>query len=38
LTRLGRAEEARTELAEAIDRCGNAQERWLLKRKRDALG
>lgn len=38
LAQLGRDEEARAELDEAIDRCGNAQERRLLERKRDALG
>jgi predicted RNA polymerase sigma factor len=37
LTRLGRTEEARAELARAIDLCGNARERELLERKRAAL-
>ena len=38
LTRLGRTEEARAELALAVRLCGNARERDLLERKRDALG
>jgi RNA polymerase sigma factor (sigma-70 family) len=38
LTRLGRIEEARAELALAVRLCGNARERDLLERKRDALG
>ncbi|MCO1654212.1 RNA polymerase sigma factor [Pseudonocardia humida] len=38
LTRLGRTAEARAELARAIGLCGNARERELLERKRDALG
>jgi RNA polymerase sigma factor (sigma-70 family) len=38
LTRLGRAQEARAELALAVRLCGNARERGLLERKRDALG
>jgi RNA polymerase sigma factor (sigma-70 family) len=33
LTRLGRAEEARTELAQAIELCGNERERAVLERK-----
>ena len=37
LTRLGRTEEARAELALAVRLCGNARERDLLERKRDAL-
>jgi RNA polymerase sigma factor (sigma-70 family) len=37
LTRLGRIEEARAELALAVRLCGNARERDLLERKRDAL-
>jgi predicted RNA polymerase sigma factor len=38
LTRLGRTEEAREELTLAVRLCGNARERGLLERKRDALG
>jgi RNA polymerase sigma factor (sigma-70 family) len=38
LTRLGRVEEARAELGRAVGLCGNARERELLERKRDALG
>ncbi len=38
LTRLGRTEEAREELALAVRLCGNARERELLERKRDGLG
>ncbi len=38
LTRLGRRAEARDELAAAVRLCGNARERALLERKRDALG
>jgi predicted RNA polymerase sigma factor len=38
LTRLGRTEEARAELTRAAGLCGNARERELLERKRDALG
>jgi predicted RNA polymerase sigma factor len=38
LTRLGRTEEARAELALAVRLCGNARERDLLERKRGALG
>ncbi|TYL55405.1 RNA polymerase sigma factor [Nocardioides sp. BGMRC 2183] len=38
LTRLGRAEQARSELAVAIERCPNAAERVALQRKYDALG
>jgi RNA polymerase sigma factor (sigma-70 family) len=38
LTRLGRVEEARAELGRAAGLCGNARERELLERKRDALG
>jgi RNA polymerase sigma factor (sigma-70 family) len=37
LTRLGRTEEARIELARAADLCGNTRERELLERKRAAL-
>ena len=37
LARLGRIEEARSELARAASLCGNARERELLERKRDAL-
>jgi RNA polymerase sigma factor (sigma-70 family) len=37
LTRLGRTEEARAELARAIGLCRNARERELLERKRAAL-
>jgi RNA polymerase sigma factor (sigma-70 family) len=37
LGRLGRVEEARAELARAAELCGNARERELLERKRDAL-
>jgi predicted RNA polymerase sigma factor len=37
LTRLGRHEEARAELGLAVRLCGNARERGLLERKRDAL-
>jgi RNA polymerase sigma factor (sigma-70 family) len=37
LHRLGRAEEARAELARAVDLCGNARERELLERKRAAV-
>jgi RNA polymerase sigma factor (sigma-70 family) len=38
LTRLGRTEEARAELARAARLCGNVRERELLERKRSALG
>jgi RNA polymerase sigma factor (sigma-70 family) len=38
LGRLGRAEEARAELANAARLCGNARERELLERKRELLG
>jgi predicted RNA polymerase sigma factor len=38
LTRLGRVEEARTELGRAVELCANARERAVLERKRDALG
>ena len=38
LARLGRAEEARRELAVAVARCGNARERALLERKIADLG
>lgn len=38
LSRLGRREEARAELALAAGRCGNERERALLERKIDALG
>ena len=38
LTRLGRAEEARAELARAVELCANARERAVLERKRAALG
>jgi RNA polymerase sigma factor (sigma-70 family) len=38
LTRLGRTGEARAELTRAAGLCGNARERELLERKRDALG
>ncbi|MFD3507778.1 RNA polymerase sigma factor [Nocardia sp. NPDC058666] len=38
LTRLGRTDEARTELTEAHHRCGNERERAVLARKLDALG
>jgi predicted RNA polymerase sigma factor len=37
LSRLGRIEEARSELARAAERCGNARERALLERKVRAL-
>jgi RNA polymerase sigma factor (sigma-70 family) len=37
LTRLGRREEARTELEVAVGRCGNARERAVLERKLAAL-
>ncbi|WP_433290605.1 RNA polymerase sigma factor [Pseudonocardia sp. CA-142604] len=37
LTRLGRPVEAREALGLAVERCGNARERELLERKRDAL-
>jgi RNA polymerase sigma factor (sigma-70 family) len=37
LTRLGRVEEAREELALAVRLCGNVRERDLLERKRNAL-
>ncbi|GHF17862.1 RNA polymerase sigma factor [Amycolatopsis deserti] len=38
LVRLGRGEEARTELRRAIELCGNDRERAVLRRKLDALG
>lgn len=38
LTRLGRTEEARSELARAIRLCGNARERAMLERKLRELG
>ncbi|GAA3448110.1 RNA polymerase sigma factor [Planomonospora venezuelensis] len=38
LTRLGRAEEARTELERAVRLCGNGRERAVLERKLAALG
>jgi predicted RNA polymerase sigma factor len=38
LTRLGRVEEARTELGRAVELCANAREREVLERKRNALG
>ena len=38
LTRLGRTEEARSELARAVDLCGNARERAVLERKLRDLG
>ena len=38
LSRMGRTDEARAELGRAVDLCGNARERALLERKRDALG
>jgi RNA polymerase sigma factor (sigma-70 family) len=38
LTRLGRAEEARSELGRAIELCGNARERAVLERKLAGLG
>ncbi|HYI60631.1 MAG TPA: DUF6596 domain-containing protein [Acidimicrobiales bacterium] len=38
LARLGRVEEARSELERAVDLCGNARERGLLDRKRRDLG
>jgi predicted RNA polymerase sigma factor len=38
LTRLGRAEEARTELEHAIRLCGNERERAVLERKVADLG
>jgi predicted RNA polymerase sigma factor len=38
LTRLGRVAEAREALGRAVERCGNARERELLERKRNALG
>ncbi|HEV7720246.1 MAG TPA: DUF6596 domain-containing protein, partial [Iamia sp.] len=37
LSRMGRTDEARAELGRAVDLCGNARERALLERKRDAL-
>lgn len=37
LTRLGRVAEAREALGLAVERCGNARERELLERKRNAL-
>jgi predicted RNA polymerase sigma factor len=38
LTRLGRADEARSELALALERCGNDGERAVLERKLATLG
>ncbi|MFI6577356.1 RNA polymerase sigma factor [Nocardiopsis sp. NPDC050513] len=38
LTRLGRTEEARTELERAVELCGNARERGVLERKLADLG
>ncbi|MFD4194762.1 RNA polymerase sigma factor [Amycolatopsis thermoflava] len=38
LVRLGRTEEARTELTRAVELCGNERERAVLGRKLDALG
>jgi RNA polymerase sigma factor (sigma-70 family) len=38
LTRLGRTEDARSELARAVDLCGNARERTVLERKLTDLG
>jgi RNA polymerase sigma factor (sigma-70 family) len=38
LTRLGRTDEARSELTRAASLCGNARERAVLERKLDALG
>jgi predicted RNA polymerase sigma factor len=38
LTRLGRTDEARSELRAAVDRCGNDRERAVLERKLAALG
>lgn len=38
LTRLGRTEEAKVELARAVGACGNARERAVLERKLGALG
>jgi RNA polymerase sigma factor (sigma-70 family) len=38
LTRLGRTDEARTELRRALDMCANDRERTLLQRKLTALG
>jgi predicted RNA polymerase sigma factor len=38
LTRLGRIDEARTELERAVRLCGNKRERAVLERKRAALG
>ncbi|GHH72554.1 RNA polymerase sigma factor [Streptosporangium violaceochromogenes] len=38
LTRLGRVDEARTELEHAVRLCGNERERTVLERKLDALG
>jgi predicted RNA polymerase sigma factor len=38
LTRLGRTAQARTALGLAVELCGNAREKELLARKRDALG
>jgi RNA polymerase sigma factor (sigma-70 family) len=38
LTRLGRADEARSELEIALRLCGNERERGVLRGKRDALG
>jgi RNA polymerase sigma factor (sigma-70 family) len=38
LTRLGRTDEARTELADAVRRCGNDAERRMLERKLEGLG
>src|SRR5690606_30000722 len=37
LARLGRVDQARAELARAAELCGNAKERELLERKREAL-
>jgi predicted RNA polymerase sigma factor len=37
LTRLGRADEARSELARAAGLCGNARERAVLERKLRAI-
>jgi predicted RNA polymerase sigma factor len=38
LTRLGRSEEARTELQRAVELCGNAIERSVIERKIDSFG
>ncbi|ROS43207.1 RNA polymerase sigma factor [Amycolatopsis thermoflava] len=38
LVRLGRTEEARTELRRAVELCGNERERAVLERKLDVLG